>query len=469
MPAYSKKELVISIGLTLLYQNLSTMKLTAGVLVALCLMTVSPTFAQQVYWDLTGNTATTPGTHFIGTTDNQLLVFKTNNAERATILANGNTLIGGTTDNGQKFQVNGTVRFEDLLSVIKPYVADAKVLEVGRSPNVNSNVTVVYGNTQDFITLNVGSTLALKRNGGGDPSISSSQSALTLLANNYIDFQTNGGAPASIRLRGNFGLGSPVFGAYNPAPAMLTIGNSYNNYEFLHHTRFKNGTIQIVNLAGNVVSILNESGNLGLGVSNPSAQLHTTGTVRFAGLANDNALTRVLATDANGNVSWRDASTLGGSAANAWTYGGNSVSSTATIGNTSAHDLQIITNNTARITIDGSSGNVGIGTTNIEDASYKLFVEGNIRTRKVRVDADNWADFVFDPGYRLRPLREVEQFIQTHKHLPDVPSAIEVKKEGIDLGENQAVLLRKIEELTLYIIEQNKRIEELEKQLKNRQ
>jgi hypothetical protein len=96
-------------------------------------------------------------------------------------------------------------------------------------------------------------------------------------------------------------------------------------------------------------------------------------------------------------------------------------------------------------------------------------VNGNIRTRKVRVDQDTWADYVFESNYQLRPIKEVEQYIQKEKHLPDVPSAAEVKKEGLDLGDNQAVLLKKIEELTLYVIEQNKRIDEQQKQLLQQQ
>jgi hypothetical protein len=72
---------------------------------------------------------------------------------------------------------------------------------------------------------------------------------------------------------------------------------------------------------------------------------------------------------------------------------------------------------------------------------------------------------VFSNDYRLRPLSEVESYITRHKHLPGVPSAAEVKKEGLDLGENQATLLKKIEELTLYIIEQQKEIRELKKEM----
>ena len=117
------------------------------------------------------------------------------------------------------------------------------------------------------------------------------------------------------------------------------------------------------------------------------------------------------------------------------------------------------------ILIASQHGNVGIGTTNITGTGYKLYVDGNIRTRRVRVDQDTWADYVFESNYKLRPIQEVEQYIQKEKHLPDVPSAAEVKKEGLDLGDNQAVLLKKIEELTLYIIQLQKQVDVLEKKV----
>ena len=195
---------------------------------------------------------------------------------------------------------------------------------------------------------------------------------------------------------------------------------------------------------------------VGIGVNNPESQLHTTGTVRFAGLTNDNAKDRVVVSDANGNLAYRDASTLGGSATAGWSLTGNN-DANAKLGTIGSNDLPIITGNVEQMRI-GANGNVGIGTTAIT-GNYKLSVEGTIRTRKVRVDAGTWADYVFESDYKLRPLKEVEQYIQQEKHLPEVPSAAEVKKEGLDVGDNQALLLKKIEELTLYVIQQQKQLE----------
>ena len=102
---------------------------------------------------------------------------------------------------------------------------------------------------------------------------------------------------------------------------------------------------------------------------------------------------------------------------------------------------------------------VGIGTTN--PGSFKLAVEGIIGAREVKVTTDSWADFVFEPDYKLMSLADLETFIKTNKHLPEIPTTAEVKENGIAVGEMNAKLLQKIEELTLYIIEQQKLIEAL--------
>lgn len=99
--------------------------------------------------------------------------------------------------------------------------------------------------------------------------------------------------------------------------------------------------------------------------------------------------------------------------------------------------------------------------------SYKLYVESGIITEKIKVasktDATNWSDYVFNKDYNLKPLREVEAFVKKNGHLPDVPSASEVAKDGIDLAEMDATLLRKVEELTLYVIDLKKENEQLKK------
>jgi len=106
-------------------------------------------------------------------------------------------------------------------------------------------------------------------------------------------------------------------------------------------------------------------------------------------------------------------------------------------------------------------GNVGIGTTN---PTSKLTVAGNINSREVKVTVDAGADFVFENNYNLPSLDAVAKFIKENKHLPEIASADEMKKEGINLSEMNIKLLQKIEELTLYMIEQSKEIKALKKE-----
>lgn len=112
---------------------------------------------------------------------------------------------------------------------------------------------------------------------------------------------------------------------------------------------------------------------------------------------------------------------------------------------------------------------VGSPSTTIPAGStYKLAVSGGILTEKVRVATNGtafWADYVFDKSFKLKSLKEVENFIKENKHLPDVPSTSDVTKNGIDLAETQALLLQKIEELTLYVIQQQKEIDKLKKRI----
>ena len=93
---------------------------------------------------------------------------------------------------------------------------------------------------------------------------------------------------------------------------------------------------------------------------------------------------------------------------------------------------------------------------------YKLLVGGKILAEEVRIKLiKDWADYVFEPDYRLKSLPDVEAFIRANHRLPDIPSAADVAERGIDLGRMQSTLLEKIEELTLYVIEQKKDLETL--------
>jgi len=113
------------------------------------------------------------------------------------------------------------------------------------------------------------------------------------------------------------------------------------------------------------------------------------------------------------------------------------------------------------------NGSLGINTSNT--GTYMLAVNGSSVFTQVVVKAygASWPDFVFHPSYHLPSLDSLSEYVKTNSHLPDMPSADSVAKNGLDLGSTQAALLKKVEELTLYVIEDHKKLEELEK--KNKQ
>ena len=107
------------------------------------------------------------------------------------------------------------------------------------------------------------------------------------------------------------------------------------------------------------------------------------------------------------------------------------------------------------------NGNVGIGTSN---PGAKLEVKGKIKAQEVLIALDSWKDCVFKSDYPLLPLVSLEQYISENNHLPEVPSENEIVEKGLAAGEMAKIQMQKIEELTLYIIDLNKRMEKLEKE-----
>ena len=121
-------------------------------------------------------------------------------------------------------------------------------------------------------------------------------------------------------------------------------------------------------------------------------------------------------------------------------------------------NLMLDYNGSTKFFVEGNTGEVGIGTTNPQS---KLAVNGTITCKEVNVTLAGFPDYVFRPGYDLMPLDEVADYIDANGHLPNVPSECEVEENGIGLGELNKILLEKIEELTLHMIEKDQQILEL--------
>jgi len=200
---------------------------------------------------------------------------------------------------------------------------------------------------------------------------------------------------------------------------------------------------------------LNTSNNAGIGTSNPLARLHITGTTGIDEIAINSGNLNEEATIQfySGGI---------GVVAPVKKTFIQLINNDIKIGTNSNNDngkFIIRSNGSDRMWVD-SAGNVTIGTAYKVANGYRLSVNGKIMSEEVRVQMDaDWPDYVFDKDYKLMPMDELKNYINTHKRLPGFAPAAEVKANGIDLGNTNKQLLEKVEELTLYLLELKKEID----------
>lgn len=185
------------------------------------------------------------------------------------------------------------------------------------------------------------------------------------------------------------------------------------------------------------------SGNLGIGVVNPSSPLQVEGAPTQSWLVN------LGNTATGGHKMYFGYGNLTGTNYGLFITGGRNV----------AGQLDFAVENKFYVM---GNGNVLIGKTSQANLAYMLDVNGKARANEIVVNTTG-ADFVFEPGYKLTGLTELEKFVKTNKHLPEIPNAETMQANGVGVSEMQTKLLQKVEELTLYLIEQNKRIADYER------
>ncbi|WP_153399321.1 autotransporter outer membrane beta-barrel domain-containing protein [Chryseobacterium vaccae] len=361
-------------------------------------------------WNLTGNAGTTPNNNFIGTTDNQSLVFTTNNAEKMRITPEGRFI----------FYNIGTPGM----------VWDKNLFFGGGTDNTTTTNNVAFGM----------GTLTQVTGGGGN----------TAFGNNALSSFSNGLCNVAV---GFNSMRHTDSGNYNTALGM-------NALEY-----FKQGlgNIGVGNSAIGSGSLIGDF-NVAVGTS----------ALRYINSGNYNTII--------GGESFRSLAkgsyniNIGHANARLITSGSNNIiiGNFITTYNATSPENELNIGNW----IVGNNGTIGIGQfstqlpadgISTDGAKYKLFVKDGIRTERVKVDisaSNGWADYVFAKDYKLMPLKELDHFISINGHLPEVPTTEEAIKNGIELKEMNILLLKKVEELTLYTLEQEKRIQALEKKIK---
>jgi len=203
--------------------------------------------------------------------------------------------------------------------------------------------------------------------------------------------------------------------------------------------------------------IQSSNGNVGVGTATPDSKFHISG----GNLVIDNSSAPTIYTGtgtAELNRYLLLSNSVGQPTASGLKVGGVLVADDYTYASPSKNDLIV-------------KGKLGIGTPLTSNPNnYTLAVNGTIGTKDVHVErtSTTWPDYVFSRSYELQPLKQVAAYIEENKHLEGVPSAADVEKDGHSLAEMDAILLKKVEELTLYIIQQQKEIEALKAQLKNK-
>jgi hypothetical protein len=209
---------------------------------------------------------------------------------------------------------------------------------------------------------------------------------------------------------------------------------------------------------------INSSGNIGIGLLNPTAKLDVLSEIKVTSSSDNSRTYRITSGNRQEIFATNDLLTFSGQNNGIILNNNNNNPGSFFVKNSSLNNLNLFT-------INGINGKTGVGTTSFPTtigganiSAYRLFVRGGILTEEVRVRT-GWADYVFADDYQLKSISEVETFIKENKHMPNVPSAAQVEEEGISLGEMAKIQQEKIEELMLYIIQQEKRIKALEVKL----
>lgn len=449
--------------------------------------------SDKIFIDSTGNmqiigeedaSLTSPGYLTLGSItgnniilDNNEIMARNNGAADDLILQfdGGNVGIGDATpDERLTFTGNaklmgsaGLIKFETAVGgtgspfASLRYAPGLQFLRDGTTTELAKIEYVDTANFTNFIRLRVGSNI---------------ENGLTLNTSNNTGLGTNNPL-ARLHVKGESGLdeiainsGTGVSGesAAIQFYSSATIGggaSTKKTFMLLDGDDMKIGTNSgnsagrfIIRTDGSDKVFVDDAGNVGINTSNPTARLHVTGNASISnGSANALSLTGGLFVTKSNEA-------IGISGTNSAINFYNNGNFKSFIGH-STTGLYLGVND-GNIRLDVTNGHVAIGNvvlTGVNADAYKLAVSGKVICEEVRVKlvSSGWPDYVFADNYRLRPLAEVKNFIAQNRHLPGIPAAAEVEKNGLEVGDMQKRMMEKIEELTLYIIDLQKQVDEL--------
>jgi hypothetical protein len=182
---------------------------------------------------------------------------------------------------------------------------------------------------------------------------------------------------------------------------------------------------------------INGGGNVGIGTNNPLNKLQVNTTGNSSGIVHQNNVGISVGTYIGFNAGW--------------------------YGTFSNHPLSFFVNNGNPAVTITTSEQLQVGGT-ATPAGFKMSVDGKLICTELEVKVTPWADYVFDKNYKLKPLEEVESFIEKNHHLPNIPKAKDIENQSLALGNMAKLQMEKIEELTLYVIEINKRLQKIEQE-----
>ncbi|MCL2289830.1 MAG: hypothetical protein FWC34_03890 [Bacteroidetes bacterium] len=416
-------------------------------------------------WELSGN-ANTSSRNFLGTTDCRPLIFKTRNIERMRLLSDRSFLGIGVSDPQVPLHVH--------------YQTDPISCSSSKIPSISGLMALT--------TSNLGSFHILMSNSSHAKAIYLSQSEETQLIIGRVD--------ASTILQGKIGVGtwspqqklhikdgnmliSKTFsGTYNGAILFTDTGDEDPFEHPLWSIQYLNNGLNFDRRAPYVAwpppppyLFIADNGNVGLANNNPQAKLDVNGSFRATSANITDTLT-ANTLRATGALSAQSASIIGtthlnGNVGIGIAPGQERLNVNGSFRATSANITNTLTAGTltSNGALNAQTANItGTATANALSAQSAK-IDGLLCAKEIRVSlsgAPCWPDFVFGKDYKLPTLSEVEQFIAENQHLPNIPSAAEVEANGIELGEMNVLLLQKVEELTLYIIQMEKRLSELE-------